>query len=529
MDDKFMALGGDSLKTIVMAEKVYKKLGKRIAIQDFFAQPTIREIEQQFLHEQEYSPSMLPAIDLYDPIVASADQDLLYIHQITFANGSYNMPMAFRCPRSVRATSIARAIEQVADRHPVLKCLFERQGADLMMLPQRDVTVGMLISEAGEEPEENFARLQQFANMPFDLHTELPIRAMMLTGSEALPFHQVLIVVHHIVCDAVSLGILADDFQRLLQALPLPVPEYSFAAYRRDRQASESKDKARKEKAYWLANLLPLPAPLSLPVAEGYDWHTDTEKARGITLESDLSPQTSIEIRRLCDELGLPPFVFFLGAFGVLIAKIARADAFLLGVPVTGRMQPEELALVGYLVNMLALKMEPEADLPVADYLLQLHAQWAESIPYQTYPMSALLDDLSAERQLQNRQGKHPLFDVVFGYLPVSLSGADENNDINGESGFSRLELTLEAVKFDLAMDVSETKGAFNCTIQLRQPMFSETIGKAILDYFFVLIDEIIANPEEEIQELLKNLNHGHTPELFAQANDQDIESEFNF
>ncbi|CDG18410.1 beta-ketoacyl synthase N-terminal-like domain-containing protein [Xenorhabdus doucetiae] len=529
IDDKFMALGGDSLKTIVMAEKVYKKLGKRIAIQDFFAQPTIREIERQFLHEQEYSPSMLPAIDLYDPIVASADQDLLYIHQITFANGSYNMPMAFRCPRSVSATSIARAIEQVADRHPVLKCLFERQGADLMMLPQRDVTVGMLISEAGDKPEENLARLQQFANMPFDLHTELPIRAMMLTGSEGLPFHQVLIVVHHIVCDAVSLGILADDFQRLLQELPLPVPEYSFAAYRRDRQASESKDKVRKEKAYWLANLLPLPAPLSLPVAEGYDWHTDTEKARGITLESDLSPQTSIEIRRLCDELGLPPFVFFLGAFGVLIAKITRADAFLLGVPVTGRMQPEELALVGYLVNMLALKMEPETDLPVADYLLQLHAQWAESIPYQTYPMSALLDDLSAERQLQNRQGKHPLFDVVFGYLPVSLSGADENNDINGESGFSRLELTLEAVKFDLAMDVSETRDAFNCTIQLRQPMFSETIGKAILDYFFVLIDEIIANPEEEIQELLKNLNHGHTPELFAQANDQDIESEFNF
>ncbi|MDC9589598.1 beta-ketoacyl synthase N-terminal-like domain-containing protein [Xenorhabdus sp. XENO-10] len=530
IDDKFMALGGDSLKTIVMAEKVYKKIGKRVAIQDFFAQPTIREIERQFLNdEQDVSPSVLPSVDLSEPIIASSDQDLLYIHQITFANSSYNMPMAFRCPSSISAASITEAIEQVADRYPVLKCLFERQGADLMMLPQRDTNVGMLVSEAGERQEENFARLEQFANMPFDLHTELPIRAMMLTGSGAFPFHQVLIVVHHIVCDAVSLGILADDFQRLLQGLPLPAPEYSFAAYRRYRLESENEDKVRKEKAYWLANLLPLPAPLSLPVVEGYDWHTDAERDRGIMLEKDLSPQTSLEIRQLCDELGLPAFTFFLGVFGVLMAKISRADSFLLGVPVTGRMQPEELALVGYLVNMLALKIEPEADLPMADYLLQLNAQWAESVPYQTYPMSVLLEDLSAERHVQGRRGKHPLFDVVFGYLPLSLNGADESNEVNKESGFSRLELTLEAVKFDLAMDVSETRDSFNCTIQFRQQMFSEATVTAVFDYFFVLINEVIANPDEEIQELLKSLNYGYAPESSAQASDQDIDSEFNF
>ncbi|OTA15281.1 non-ribosomal peptide synthase [Xenorhabdus vietnamensis] len=530
IDDKFMALGGDSLKTIVMAEKVYKKTGKRVAIQDFFVQPTIREIERQFLDdEQGISPSILPSVDLSEPIVASSDQDLLYIHQITFANGSYNMPMAFRCPGSISAASITEAIEQVADRHPVLKCLFERQGADLMMLPQRDAKVGILVSEAGERQEENFASLEQFANKPFDLHTELPIRAMMLTGSDAFPFHQVLIVVHHIVCDAVSLGILADDFQSLLRGLPLPAPEYSFAAYRRYRLGSESEDKVRKERAYWLANLLPLSAPLSLPVVEGYDWHTDAERDRGITLEKDLSPQTSAEIRQLCDELGLPAFTFFLGVFGVLMAKISRADSFLLGVPVTGRVQPEELALVGYLVNMLALKIEPEGDLPMADYLLQLNAQWAESVPYQTYPMSTLLEDLSAERHMQGRRGKHPLFDVVFGYLPLSLNSADEGNEVDEASGFSRLELTLEAVKFDLAMDVSETRDSFNCTMQFRQHMFSEAMVTAVFDYFFILISEVIANPDEEIQELLKNLNYGYAPESFAQASDQDIDSEFNF
>ncbi|WFQ80638.1 beta-ketoacyl synthase N-terminal-like domain-containing protein [Xenorhabdus sp. SF857] len=525
IEDKFMALGGDSLKTIVMAEKVYKKTGKRIAIQDFFVQPTIIEIERQFLSEQQNPVPMLPSVDPDAPIVASSDQDLLYIHQITFADGSYNMPTAFRCPASISAAVIAEALEQLANRHPVLKCLFQRQGANLMMLPQRTSEVRLWVSEAGEKPEENAVRLEQFANQPFDLHTDLPVRAMMLTASVSYPYHQVLIVVHHIVCDAISLGILVDDFQRLLHGLPLPTPQYSFAAYRRYRQESANEDRTRKEKAYWLANLLPLPAPLSLPMKEGYSWHTDTEREQGLTLKQALTSQTSAEIRQLCDELGLSVSTFFLGIFGVLIAKIARADTFLLGVPVTGRMQPEELELVGYLVNMLALKVEPEADLPVADYLLQLNAQWTESVPYQTYPMSTLLDDLSTECQMPNRQGKHPLFDVVFNYLPLSLSSAD----IHDGSDFSRFELASEAAKFDLELEVSETKDAFHCLIQLRLQMFSEETARVIFGYFFELMNEVIANPEEEIQELLKNLTYGYTPESFAQVNDQDIDSEFNF
>ncbi|PHM46202.1 non-ribosomal peptide synthase [Xenorhabdus mauleonii] len=534
IDDKFMELGGDSLKTIVMAEKVYKKLGKRVAIQAFFAQPTIREIERQFSSEQSTFHPVLPSVDLSGPIIASADQDLLYIHQTTFANGSYNMPIAFRCPLSFSPAAIAGAIERVVDRHPVLKCLFERQGADLMMLPQLDAKVSVSVRDTGETEHDNLACFEQFANMPFDLHNQLPIRALIITGSGSAPFHQVLIVVHHIVCDAVSLGILTEDFRRLLQGQTLPAPEYSFAAYRRYRQDTDSEDKARKDKAYWLANLLPLPAPLSLPVVDDYrwDWRNDAENHHGITVDKSLPLQTSAEVKQLCDELGLSPFIFFLGVFGVLMTKIARTDSFLLGVPVTGRMQPEELALVGYLVNMLALKMEPEAEATMADYLLELNAQWAESVPYQTYPMSALLEDLSAESDFQSRQGKHPLFDVIFGYLPLSLNGGNElagENVLEEGNAFSRLELTLETAKFDLAMDVSETQHAFDCTLQFRRHMFSEETMAAVFDYFFTLIDEVIADPDAAIKELLTNLNYGYASMASAQVNDQDVDSEFNF
>ncbi|ABC30190.1 Polyketide synthase modules and related protein [Hahella chejuensis KCTC 2396] len=526
VDDRFMELGGDSLKTIVMAEKVYKKLGKRIAIQDFFAQPTIREIERQCLLEQEDAKVTALEIDPAAPILASADQELLYIHQTTFQDASYNMPVAFECPASYSPTDIAAAIEQVADRHLALKCLFKRQGANLMMEPQVLAKASLVVFESAATEAENRARLEQFAAMPFDLQTTLPIRAMMITSPGAGRPHQVLIVVHHIVCDAVSLGILADDLQNFLAGRSVAPLEYSYAAFRQGRQAAENEEKTRKDKAFWLANLLPLPAPLALPRAEGCDDGDESARNQGATRVQALPRQLGEDVKRLCEELGLPTFTFFLGAFGVLMSKIARTDALLLGVPVTGRTQPEEMQLVGYLVNMLALKLEPEAEFPVADYLLDLNEQWAECAPYQTYPMSALLQDLSAESYCQHRQGKHPLFDVVFGYLPQSLNGGAEEAQ---EAGLSRLDISSDTAKFDLVLEVSETRDGFDCTIQYREHMFEQATILALFQYYFELVGAILADPETEVGDLLQNLEYHPVQTDAAQMAERDVDLEFDF
>ncbi|MDQ1924666.1 beta-ketoacyl synthase N-terminal-like domain-containing protein [Massilia pseudoviolaceinigra] len=526
VDDHYMELGGDSLKTIVMAEKIYKKLGKRIAIQEFFAQPTIREVERQCLQaEQAPSRSVLPDIDPAVPIVASSDQERLYIHQTTFRDASYNMPVAFQCPTRYSAAAIAAAIRQVADRHLVLKCLFEHQDAKLMMLPQPDAEIDLSVAFAASTQAENLAHLEQFAAMPFDLRTALPIRAMLLESAGAGQPHQVLIVVHHIVCDAVSLSILAHDFQRLLEGAQLPPLEYNFAAYRHRQQVSESAKQARKDKAYWLANLLPLPKPLELPITEGAASSIEAGSHRGVTVVRPVPAAMSEAIRRLCDSQGISPFIFFLGAFGALITKIGRTDAVLFGVPVTGRSQPEELSLVGYLVNMLAMKVEPDPDFPTADYLLDLQAQWEESMPYQRCALNDLLDTLRSDPYCQNRHGRHPLFDVVFGYLPFSLNGAAE---AARDDGFSRLELAADTAKFDLLMEVSETSDSFDCLIQYRENLFSKAVIASTFDYFFILIEAVLADPDIELGHLLPSLNPQTTqaPPVMAL---EDVDKEFDF
>ncbi|MCU0287404.1 MAG: phosphopantetheine-binding protein, partial [Acidobacteria bacterium] len=44
IDDDFFALGGDSLKAIIILERISKKLAARITVADFFDAPTIRGV-----------------------------------------------------------------------------------------------------------------------------------------------------------------------------------------------------------------------------------------------------------------------------------------------------------------------------------------------------------------------------------------------------------------------------------------------------------------------------------------------------
>jgi 3-oxoacyl-(acyl-carrier-protein) synthase/NAD(P)-dependent dehydrogenase (short-subunit alcohol dehydrogenase family) len=524
IDDRFNELGGDSLKTIVMAERLYKRLSTRISIKLFIERPTIRGIEEQILSGRVMASAVRPAIDRAAPIIASADQELIYLHQTTFADASYNMPVAFRCRASLEVASIAMALERMATRHGVLKCVFARQDTRLVMLPQLEATVHLSVREAAPGEQANLAHLEQFANVPFDLHQEIPIRALVIRGEGPDRSHQVLIVVHHIVCDGVSLGVLADDFLGLLEGRELPEPRYSFAEYRRQQLETQSDDVLRKQRSYWLAHLMPLPPPVSLPVRDDYAGPIHAESSRGVTIVKPLSQPASEAAVRLCEELGVTPFTFFLAAFGVLLVKVAAAEACLLGVPVTGRTEVEELGLVGYLVNMLALRIEPEPDVPFAHYAVGLDAEWEASRPYQTYPMSRLLDELRKEDYCQQRQGKHPLFDVVFSFLPASLSGEDVSL-----AGFSRLELGSNTAKFDLAMEVMETAAGFDCTMQYRQQMFAESTVAALFEYFFALVDQILADPETEIQDLLAELSRVPSSGVTAPVDGNESDLEFNF
>ncbi|MET0551345.1 MAG: SDR family NAD(P)-dependent oxidoreductase [Xanthomonas sp.] len=514
VEDSFVELGGNSLRTVVMAERVHARMGLRISLQAFVARPTIAAIVQEThtpVDADEESAGTVQT-DPLAPILASEDQEMIHVYQSAYADGTYNMPVAFRCPAELPLESLANALQALLDRHVALRCVFRRSGDTLSMMPQPQPQMAMDIRPAGLGEGDARAAMQRFAAQPFALERELPIRAMLLPAGPDAPSHRVVVVVHHIVCDAVSLAILSADLMALLQGQALAPHAYDFAHARlRAQQPASARANAQ---AYWRANLLPLPPSLELG---GGDASDAPANGRGRTARHMLSTATSARLRALCDELGVPPFVLFMAAFGAWLSRVTHCDAFLLGVPVAGRRTVEDAKVVGYLVNLVPIKVELEMLRGLAENALALQAQWSDSAPYQHYPVSALVDDLRAEPYCRRRRGRHPLFDVAFNFLPRELSSGEDA----AMGGFQRIELEANSAKFDLELEVSEHDVAFECTFQLREgalPILGET---AALDAFVALLDAACADPDAE---LLRLCGGGA-----SSADVPDVDMEFNF
>lgn len=514
VEDSFVELGGNSLRTVVMAERVHVRLGVRIALQTFVAEPTIAAIVQGMHTSASAAEERedLAHIDPLAPIPASEDQEMIHVYQTTYADGTYNMPVAFRCPAGLPMERLISALHALLDRHVALRCTLQRNDDALLMLPQQQREMPMDLQPEGLGEHASLLAMQRFAAQPFALDRELPIRAMLLPSADHTQGHRVIVVVHHIVCDAVSLAILSSDLMALLQGQPLEPRPYDFAhARKRLQQPASARDDARE---YWRANLLPLPPALELG---GSDTRSAPTTGRGCTVRQMLSVDASVQLRELCEELRVPPFVVFMTAFSVWLSRVTCSDAFLLGVPVAGRMTLEEARVVGYLVNIVPVRIETQRAAGFAENALGVKAQWADSMPYHHYPISALVDDLRAEPYCRRRRGRHPLFDAAFNFLPRELSSASEA----ATGGFQRIELEAGSAKFDLELEVAEHGETFECTFQLREGILATLGEAAALGEFVSLLEEVCADPDTELSSLFDSSR--------ISASVSTVDTEFNF
>lgn len=522
--DSFLEMGGDSLKSVVMAERVYKQLGRRFPLQEFVADPTIAGIARLTAATGRAPEPAPPAIDPAAPIEASTDQELIHIHQQAFQDASYNMPTAFRCRDTVGIDEIVRALQGIVDRHVALRCLFARDGDRLLMHPQADAIVPVDRREPALPNDVSERLMRQFAELPFDLGDELPIRALVIPSLQPGGWHQIVIVVHHVVCDAVSLGILTAEFGALASGRSLPEVVAGFGQIRLARRHAATDEAVRRHQSYWRANLLPLPPPLALRGEESGTVASSRTGGPGFAVAWRLDGETATGIHGLCEELGVPPFIFFLGLYGLWLGGVGRCEAILLGVPITGRTCVEEAAVVGYLVNLVAFKVELDPDIGFAELLLALQNRWTDGAPHQVYPISALLDDLRNEPYCRNRRGRHPLFDAVFNFLPGELTGG---GTVLEGAGFQPIALPPPPAKFDVTLEVAEGGEDFECLIQLGEGTVLVAGVDRVERQFRDLLAAILAEPDAPIRETVGGIAVDREAAGDA-ASEVDVDLEFN-
>ncbi|HVR98350.1 MAG TPA: condensation domain-containing protein, partial [Thermoanaerobaculia bacterium] len=433
-----------------------------------------------------------------------AQQRLWLVHQLEPGSAAYNIPAAYRLRGPLRTGALAASFRAVARRHEVLRTTFATLPAvgeepvqvvhaaadlplpilDLRPLPAAAREVEAWRLAAGE------------ARRPFDLTRGPLLRVRLLRLDEEE--HALLLTFHHIVADGWSIAVLIREMGALYEAFsrdllpmlpPLPVQYADFAVWQRHWLQEGALE---RQLAYWRRQLAALPA-LALPTdrprpavrdACGGQRFLHLEEAVGTALEA-------LGLRQ-----GATPFMTFLAAFQVLLARYSGQHDVAVGTPVAHRERSEIENLIGFFTKTLVLRADLSGDPPFRELLERVRDAALAAFAHQDVPFERLVEELQPARDA----GRTPLVQTVFA---LQNHGA-------GMPGLGGLELSpldtgamgAMPAKFDLLLSVASSGGRWTAALEYDAGLFDAPTAGRMLGHFQVLLAGIARDPGQRLGEL---------------------------
>jgi hypothetical protein len=252
------------------------------------------------------------------------------------------------------------------------------------------------VALGGFPPDELERRMQEVLRIPFDLGGGPLWRAALFRRSERE--HVLLLVLHHIISDGWSLGVLTSELAVLYEAAaaggPPPLPELpvQYADYSVWQRQWLQGEVLERELAYWRSRLagspplLPLPTDRPRPAVQ--TWRGATEALR-------LPPGLGRSLQDLASRERSTLFMVLLAAFGVLLRRDTGEEDIAVGTFVANRRWKEIEPLVGLFVNTLVLRADLARDPGLRELLGRLRETTLDAYEHQDLPFEKLLGSWS--------------------------------------------------------------------------------------------------------------------------------------
>jgi amino acid adenylation domain-containing protein/non-ribosomal peptide synthase protein (TIGR01720 family) len=260
--DNFFELGGDSIHSIQIIAKAYR-LGLRLSPNDIFECPTVEELARQAKAVGADRAAAEPATGE----VALTPIQHWFFEQRLPDPGQYNLSVVLEAAESVDALLFRRAAQAAAAAHSALALRFRRDGADwVQCIEERSPRVHLEVHD--DFPVNDVAAVDAAGRR---LHESLdleagPLMALALLRARGGDADIVILVLHHLVGDAISLRILTEDIEhayrelrqgRSVETVPVRADFASWSRLLGERARDPQLD---AERSFWLDQACALPA-----------------------------------------------------------------------------------------------------------------------------------------------------------------------------------------------------------------------------------------------------------------------------
>ncbi|HEY1109738.1 MAG TPA: HAD-IIIC family phosphatase, partial [Opitutaceae bacterium] len=466
--DSFFALGGHSLRAVMMLARVNRALGVDLPLDAVFAAPLLADFVARVAIAAPAGDGdgTIEAAQTAEHYPVSHAQRRLWMVEQMRAEGPspFHMSAAFAVTGALDENRLTAAVHALVARHESL-----RTGIVAVDSEPRQVVRAEVMFEI-----ETVREVGAFVARDFDL-SQPPLLRLGLQREQG-KVSRLIFVMHHIVSDGWSIAVIAQELSRLYRTgvtelPPLAVQYKDFAAWQAARLAS---GRMSASLAYWTTLFAERPAPLELPTDRP---RPATKQSQGAEWVSTLSQADWTACQRAAEREGLSPFMAAMAVLQLVLARQGRAERFVVGTPVAGRDRPEFEEQIGFYVNLLPILAEVRSSETIGAHLARVKKTVVSALSHAAYPFDRLVDELKLPRDL----ARTPLFDVLLVYQ----NNREADLDFEGV-GLSLEERPATTSQYDLTFEFAETAEGLRLRVEYDVALFDasrgERLGRQVLE-----------------------------------------------
>ncbi|MBE7150057.1 amino acid adenylation domain-containing protein, partial [Bacillus mycoides] len=429
-----------------------------------------------------------------------AQEGLWLMDQISPNNTAYNLPFFIHISGPLKVKELQESLKEIVRRHESLRTTISNhqyenpiqnvsidcdamiEFIDLSYLPQIERKI-----RADQIAEEE-------ANRPFDLAKGPLFRAKLLRLEKEE--HILLTIMHHIISDALSEGILFRELLthyktlasgELLYREDLPIQYTDYAKWQRNWLNEE---KLETLNAYWEKKLKDVPTLLRLPSARS---HPKIRSNKGKIYYFELNESLTKSIKELGRQEGVTLFMFLLASFKTLLYRYTEQEEIVVGTSVSNRNRAEIEDVIGYFVNVLPLFSQVKGHLSFRDLLRDIKDTTLGAFDHSELPFGKLVELIKPERN----SAYHPLVQTLFVLHNSPIVDYQLDN-----LTFKLMDTYKTASRFDLSLSAWETPDSLTCAFEYNTDLFNEEIIVRMAGHWKNLLEEIITSPTRAIDGL---------------------------
>ncbi|WP_430412121.1 amino acid adenylation domain-containing protein [Kordia sp.] len=490
LQENFFELGGDSLNALRLLSIIQKQYKTELSLEVFMANSTVEAIITRIMTSQNsFRSSEISSIGKSTQYTVSSAQKRIYVLQeLDRTNVSYNMLQVLRCS-NMKIDRLQNAFQKLLERHEILRSYFVLDQGTPVMKIQDSLTLN--IEHHKFDPENLATTIQEFVR-PFNLNTPSLIRVGMLQNEQETIL---LVDMHHIISDGVSLNILIRDLMAFYEdetLQPLPVQYKDVTAWQLQKAYLESLDTQRN---FWKEKELETIPALELPI----DKARKKKTTNGKIFQFKLSKENELQLQEFTKKYEFTNFNVLLSAFYVLLSKLSNQKEIIIGTSVVGRSHPDMEKLVGLFANTIPLKATIHPTTKYIDFIKNVKKETETCFENQELPFEELVADLS----LSWATDRNPLFDVMFDFKKQSNILKSTTNDLIIER-ITDFEDHQTTSKFDLSLTGFESDKGIRFNLEYATDLFLDATIERYAVYFNEILSLFFATPTLSITSALK-------------------------